>query len=81
MSHYIWKTLLSSVTGWTVHREKKNHATGGHCHLRLEMSSVSKSARGKLNCKNFCDYFPFDLHKHWNGITDSYSCVNIATLV
>mgnify|MGYP001855853106 CR=1 FL=1 len=80
------KLCLAPVSGWAVHRKKankqqKNHATGGHCHLRLETSSSSKSAHGKLNGKNFCDYSPFDLYKQSNDITDFYSCANIATLV
>lgn len=32
---------------------KKPRATGGHCHLRIEMRKACKSASGKPTLKNF----------------------------
>lgn len=34
-------------------KKKKNRATGGHCHLKIEMRNDCKSASGKTNLKNF----------------------------
>lgn len=59
----------------------KNRATGGHCHLRIDMRNDCKSARGKPNLKILIIPPIECLYKHWNGITDFYGSVNRGAFV